>query len=199
MELAPNKKRSSLRRDHWQWLKVRQMPTGELQANGEIGARVVLSLRARSPWQQYFSVKPVSLPILSRWHSWNPWNSVRKDCSEFLNREVLALAGATITSHYELPLNPTFRRFLNRGNNIFDRWNRGSARCGIVNRSTWSPTLFHPPKPNALTKNIAWPIAGLVVLLVERVDQESFHSPPLKLVEVVVVQYCRPANRCPSA
>lgn len=35
MGLAPNKQRSSLRRDHWRWLKVRQMPTGELRANRE--------------------------------------------------------------------------------------------------------------------------------------------------------------------
>jgi hypothetical protein len=33
-------------------------------------------------------------------------------------------------------INPTFSRFLNKGNNIFDRLNRGSAKCVFVNRST---------------------------------------------------------------
>ncbi len=37
MRLAQLKKRSSLRRAQRRWLKVRQTPTGELRANGEIG------------------------------------------------------------------------------------------------------------------------------------------------------------------
>jgi hypothetical protein len=35
-----------------------------------------------------------------------------------------------------LLVDPTFSRFLNRGNNIFDRPNQGSAKCAFVNRST---------------------------------------------------------------
>ena len=37
---------------------------------------------------------------------------------------------------YEMLFDPTFRRFLNRGNNIFDRLNQESAKCVVVNRST---------------------------------------------------------------
>jgi hypothetical protein len=35
-----------------------------------------------------------------------------------------------------IAVNPTFRRFLNKENNIFDNPSRGTAKCVFVNRST---------------------------------------------------------------
>jgi hypothetical protein len=42
----------------------------------------------------------------------------------------------TFCRYYPAYVQPTFSRFLNKGNNIFDRLNRGSAKCVFVNRST---------------------------------------------------------------
>jgi hypothetical protein len=67
----------------------------------------------------------------------------------WLGEEEIAALGAVIESNWITEgtrssefitkfnqLLPTFRRFLNRENNIFDRPNRGSAKCAVVNRST---------------------------------------------------------------
>jgi hypothetical protein len=49
-------------------------------------------------------------------------------------------------------LRPTFRRFLNRENNIFDKLNRGTAKCPFGHRSTgWSTGKVR-------TKRIRYPV-----------------------------------------
>jgi hypothetical protein len=45
-----------------------------------------------------------------------------------------SIAEAGISDPY--PMDPTFRRFLNKENNIFDNPSRGTAKCVFVNRST---------------------------------------------------------------